>query len=259
LIPLLGQAHRQIGQFDALLRVHPLPFRAYSFLRYREAIGSLRSQNIRIGLKQVLSSKGNSDVDKIIAYKRALDRLPQWIPHGIYSDRFFCKIHSFVKQDSPCKPDIGHLRNRQNWIGPNGCTLESAFFVPPKASLVPRYLHQFKKYAKTADCDPIVQLAILFGQFLVIHPFMDGNGRVIRIFIPAFFFSRGLTKLPLFFMSTYFERHRQLYFRFLHEITTEKGWEGWITFFLRGVIQEGKIQCTLLQKHLNKKKLLCIR
>lgn len=49
--------------------------------------------------------------------------------------------------------------------------------------------------------DPIVQTAILFAQFLFIHPFMDGNGRVARILIPLYLVKKKILSKPYLFMS----------------------------------------------------------
>lgn len=96
------------------------------------------------------------------------------------------------------------------------------------------------KYAHQREKDPLVQLAIFFAQLLIIHPFMDGNGRVARICIPLFLYKKKLIAAPIFYMSPYFKRHRLSYFTKLYEISDEDKWEEWIEFFLKGIVEQGK-------------------
>ncbi len=95
-------------------------------------------------------------------------------PRGI----FFCAIHALIKQDHPNPQEVGQIRSRQNWIGPEGAPREDAYFLPPPPGKVLPLLRNLESYLKEDSPDPLVQLAIGFAQFLVIHPFMDGNGRV---------------------------------------------------------------------------------
>lgn len=139
--------------------------------------------------------------------------------------------------------ESGCVRTHQNWIGPTGCRMEEAFCYPPAHRYVLPYLKKLERYAESKDGDPLVQTAIAFAQFLVIHPFMDGNGRVARLLIPLLLYKKGLTSKPLFYMSAYFQKHRKEYFDRLLALSKEHDWEGWVVFFLKGVIDQGKLLC----------------
>ncbi len=95
-------------------------------------------------------------------------------------------------------------------------------------------------YCNQIDPFPLVQIAIAFAQFLIIHPFMDGNGRVARILIPLLLYKKNLLPYPLLFLSRYFKDHRLTYFRQLFAITEKQQWEQWILFFLKGIAREAK-------------------
>ena len=138
----------------------------------------------------------------------------------------------------PNLSEVGRLRKRQNWIGAEGCPIEEAYFFPPKFQLLPKYLKNWTLYSRRKELDPLLQLAILFAQFLIIHPFMDGNGRVARIYIPLFLLRKHLISQPFFFLSDYFESKRARYNQKLFSISEENDWEGWILYFLEGVIEQ---------------------
>ncbi len=147
----------------------------------------------------------------------------------------WCKIHAIVKQDGPNPQDIGKIRTRQNWIGPEGSPIEKAYFFPPPPSDLAKHLRALEWYLAKTDLDPLVQIAIAFAQFLAIHPFMDGNGRVARILVPIFAVKKKLLRHPVLFLSPYIKKTRSLYMRRLFEITEKNQWEGWILYFLKAV------------------------
>lgn len=95
-----------------------------------------------------------------------------------------------------------------------------------------RYLH------RDDVIDPLVQIAIAHYQFEAIHPFSDGNGRVGRIMIPLFLYSRGVTTYPNIYVSEYLEGERRLYYDLLGLVSEEAKWIEWIRFFLEAVYQQ---------------------
>ena len=74
----------------------------------------------------------------------------------------------------------------------------------------------------------------------MIHPFEDGNGRIGRLLIPLFFYYIGLIPLPTFYMSSFFEKNRDIYIKKLADISTKNDWNGWITYFLDGIILQSE-------------------
>jgi Fic family protein len=110
--------------------------------------------------------------------------------------------------------------------------------------------------------DPLLQTCILIAQFLIIHPFMDGNGRTARILIPLLLYKKGILSHPLLFLSRYLKDRRAAYFQGLFDITGKDKWEEWIDFLLKGVIkqaQKEKIQANRILKlyHSLQRKLSC--
>lgn len=157
-----------------------------------------------------------------------------------------CKLHAKILRDSK---EAGAFRKRQNWIGPEGCSKEEGYFFPPKFHLVPKLMANLKHYINSKEKDPLIQLAIFFAQLLVIHPFMDGNGRLARALVPIILCQKGLIRQPLFNMNAYFKKHRLKYFEKLFLISEKDDWEGWIRFFLEGIIEEGKKMSSKLLKN----------
>ena len=72
----------------------------------------------------------------------------------------------------------------------------------------------------------------------MIHPFLDGNGRIGRILIPLFLYHKRVLNRPMFYISAYFESHRELYYDKLLNVSANGAWEDWIEFFLHAVIEQ---------------------
>ena len=80
----------------------------------------------------------------------------------------------------------GQIRTTQNWIGPRGCTIDTATFVPPIPEEVYGLLKNLYEYMNDEFEDPLlVNIALSHMQFETIHAYKDGNGRLGRALIPV--------------------------------------------------------------------------
>jgi len=132
----------------------------------------------------------------------------------------------------------GEFRKVQNWIGNPGATIDTATYVPPPPNEVMNLLDNLEKYIHSEERDVLVQLAVIHAQFEMIHPFLDGNGRIGRILIPLFLYYKNVLSRPMFYISAYFESHRDLYYDKLLNISKDGAWEDWIEFFLRATEEQ---------------------
>jgi Fic family protein len=133
----------------------------------------------------------------------------------------------------------GELRTEQNWIGPAGCTLNEATYVPPPVDTMTQALGDLEKYIHRAPEYPqLVRLALVHYQFEAIHPFVDGNGRVGRLLLALLTVQWNLLPSPLLYLSAYFDRNRDAYYRLLLGVSTRGEWLEWVRFFLSAVISE---------------------
>lgn len=240
---LIGKAHAAVAKYEEALKQAKNSQDAFSILMAQESIASVESKKIRVSLKEVLrASKEAGDRDdlvKVLNYRSALLKGAQMMMTRPLSGIFLRELHSTISKDAPiARKDIGRWRDRQNWIGPEGCGREEAYFFPPNLAVMRRRMDNLFRYLRYKDKDPLVQLAIAFAQLLIIHPFMDGNGRVGRAMIPLFLYKKKVTSSPIVYLSAYFKKHRLEYFEKLFSITSDKQWEEWIRFFLKGVIEE---------------------
>jgi Fic family protein len=132
----------------------------------------------------------------------------------------------------------GQLRTSQNWIGPAGCMLRDATFVPPPPAEVPDALGALEHFLHGPDALPLlVEIGLAHAQFETIHPFLDGNGRIGRLLITCLLREDQVLSKPVLYLSYYFKRHRQRYYEHLQAVRDAGAFEAWLDFFLTGVIE----------------------
>ena len=133
----------------------------------------------------------------------------------------------------------GEFRASQNWIGPPGCSLNQAIYVPPPPHDMTVSLGNWENFLHgSADHIPIlIKVGIAHAQFETIHPFLDGNGRIGRLLIAFLLCEAKIMQRPCLYISHHFKRYKSEYYARLQDTRDKGDWEGWIKFFLRGVAE----------------------
>ena len=116
-------------------------------------------------------------------------------------------------------------------------------FRPPPVPQMMEALDAFERFLHRPGPNmllPVVEAALVHYQFEVIHPFMDGNGRIGRLLIPLLLIERRVLPIPLLHLSAYFERHQETYYDLLLQVSQTGAWQEWIRFFAQGVFEEAQ-------------------
>lgn len=180
------------------------------------------------------------DVEEVTNYLGAFRWVQEQLrdPGGLpISVRLLCEAHRRLLDGARgAGKQPGELRRSQNWIG--GTRPGNAAFVPPPHQQVPDLLTDLERFihAPAHDLPSLVRVALIHAQFETIHPFLDGNGRIGRLLIAALMEHWGLLSEPLMYLSGHLKRHQAEYYRRLSAIRVEGDWEGWVSFFLEGVV-----------------------
>lgn len=250
LVAKLSEADRALGELSGLGQSLPNPYLLIRPFVRREAVLSSRIEGTQASLSDLYTYEAvqlalfeqASDVREVYNYVRALeyglDRL-RTLPLGL---RLIREIHARLMEGVRGEHQTpGEFRRSQNWIGPPGCTLNEAPFIPPPVPEMHEALDAFEKFLHTpSPLPPLVRLGLIHYQFEAIHPFLDGNGRVGRLLITLLLCAWGLLPQPLLYLSAYFEAHRQRYYDLLLAVSQRGSWEEWLGFFLQGIAEQAR-------------------
>lgn len=243
---LLSGADRALGRLDGSIQTLPNPdLFVFMYVR-KEAVLSSQIEGTQSSLNDLLAAEASilsperpKDVEEVVNYVRATNHGIARLAELPLSVRLIKEIHAELLQGvrgSHLTP--GELRRSQNWIGPSGCTLTEATFVPPSPDDVPAALGDLEMFLHVpSDLPTLIQIGLAHAQFETIHPFLDGNGRIGRLLITFLLCQREILLKPVLYLSHYFKRHRSLYYDRLQAIRDSGDWEGWLAFFLRGVAE----------------------
>jgi Fic family protein len=249
LLSLLEEAVGELGRLDGVARVIPDPDFFVSMYVRREAVLSSQIEGTQSTLEDLLelelesdSRDRFSDAFEIVNYVHAMNFGLERIQTLPLSLRLIREIHKELLRDGRgSKATPGEFRRTQNWIGPEGASLKRATFVPPPVAEMKRALHDFEGYLHAdSSYSTLLDVALAHAQFETIHPFLDGNGRVGRLLNIFLLVHRGVLRKPLLYLSYYFKLHRTEYYDRLMAVRLAGDWEGWIRFFLRGVVQTAR-------------------
>jgi len=240
----LAEASHALGRLDGSVLTLPDPDLFVLMYVRKEAVLSSQIEGTQSSLQDLLEAEARifspdrpADVREVINYVHAMNYGLERLATLPVSVRLIREIHErLLKGVRGHKLTPGELRRSQNWIGPGGCTLNEATFVPPPPDAVPQALNDLERFLHERDDLPVlVKVGLAHAQFETIHPFLDGNGRVGRLLITFLLCERGVLHKPVLYLSHYFKRHRQEYYDRLQAVRDAGDWEGWLGFFLRGV------------------------
>ena len=243
---LLSAADRALGRLDGSVLTLPNPdLFVFMYVR-KEAVLSSQIEGTQSSLQDLLAAEAQlfdqdlpHDVDEVINYVSAMNHGLERLRELPLSVCLIREIHAdLLRGVRGGRLQPGELRTSQNWIGPAGCTLNTATFVPPPPGEVPEALGELEKFLHGEDdLPPLIRIALAHVQFETIHPFLDGNGRVGRLLITFLLTVGGILQKPVLYLSHYFKRHRQTYYDHLQAVRDRGAWEEWLAFFLRGVAE----------------------
>jgi len=239
----LSSADRGVGRLAGEGRRLPNPHLLLRPFVRREAVLSSRIEGTQATLGELLASEAGAAVDRspedlrevanyVAALEYGVDRLRK-LPLSL---RLVRELHARLMRGvrgGVATP--GAFRRTQNWIGPEGCRLADATFVPPPPDRVMRCLGAWEKFLHDDALPPLVHAALAHSQFEAIHPFLDGNGRVGRLLITHQLVAQGVLPSPLLYLSAWFEATRTEYYARLAGVTERGEWEEWLRYFLAGV------------------------
>ncbi len=248
LTALIADAHRNLGQLAGIGQLLPNPHILINPWLRREAVLSSKIEGTRASLSDLFLYEAIKDesidspfkrIHEVRNYVHSLERSLNEIRQGRQIDLSLIKdahktlLYRVRGEDR----NPGEFRTIQNWMGVVGQPLEDAIYVPPPPAYLNDLLGDLEHFVSSppSDMPVLVQCAVLHYQFEVIHPFVDGNGRIGRLLMPLFLCEKKIMSQPLLYVSAYLEKNRTEYYARLLSVSQKSDWKNWIRFFLTAV------------------------
>lgn len=252
MISEIVEANSALARFDGQLNGIQNPRVLLSPLMTQEAVVSSKIEGTQATLEEVLEHEADQsqaeeqnkreDIEEIINYRSALSFGEDRLSERPFNLNLLKEMHGILMDGVRGQNKRrGEFRRQQIHIGPPDSTKEEATYIPPPYLKLSDLLENWESYYHTDAPDRLVQLGFLHAQLEMIHPFLDGNGRIGRLLIPLFLHDKGVISSPTFYASAYLERTREEYYDRLARISEKEDWKGWIRYFLTAIRKQAEM------------------
>ncbi|WP_283408931.1 Fic family protein [Anoxynatronum buryatiense] len=241
IVSLLAKTNRIIGILEGLSRQIPNIEIFVSMYVRKEALLSSQIEGTQATLDDILDPKieenTNRHVTDVVNYIRASQHAAARLKELPICNRLIKETHAILLEGVRGEEkNPGEFRRSQNWIGPQGSTLNNALYIPPNVEDMETAMSDLEKFINEEDeLDPLIKIALIHYQFETIHPFLDGNGRIGRLLVNLFLMETGVLGFETLYISYFLKRNRVEYYDRLMEVRNKGNFEQWVKFFLKGM------------------------
>ena len=243
----LSACSRMLGELEGMLYFVPNADMYLTMYVRKEALLSSQIEGTQCTFDDLLSPSQtqlhHKDVADVVNYVRAVDRGVELLKKMPLCTRLLRQVHAVLLDGvRGTEKNLGELRSSQNWIGPSGCTIATASFVPPNIEDLSNTLQDLERFINEpqVEMDPIVRAALVHYQFETARPFLDGNGRLGRLLITLMLINDGVLHSCLFYPSFQFKKNRSEYYRQLTSVRERGTYEEWIEFFCNSLLESAE-------------------
>jgi len=202
-------------------------------------------------VKRLLKSRPTNIRDterEVLNYNKALQSLHKSVRSKSFKLNFstFEKLQAQIVKGLMENPvDCGRLRQEPVIIR-NPRKPDQIVFIPPDSKDVKRLTSDLIAFInkKIGKIDPIILAGLFHRQSVIIHPFMDGNGRTTRLLTTAILGKAGLDLFEVFSFENYYNQNITRYFKAVGLVGEYYEQEGtidfteWLEYFAEGIFDE---------------------
>ncbi len=200
-------------------------------------------------VKQILKTQPQnlrSSEQEVINYNKALEELNKNLQKGPIpiSLDLILSIQKQVVDKLVPKYQCGKLREEPVFV--NNPKIGKTVYWPPDAKDVPQLMKDLVSFTTNSKgvIDPLITAGIFHKQFVIIHPFMDGNGRTARLATKILLADMSLNIFNLFSFENYYNRNVTSYFNNVgvldnyYDIVNSIDFTHWLEYFTDGITDE---------------------
>ena len=193
-----------------------------------------RPENIRDSEKEVLNyNQALTELNELTRKNKAFFGLP-----------LVLNIQKIVTQGLVAKFNSGKIRKVPVFV--NDPRLRQPIYWPPDHQEVLKLTNDLFDFIKSnkGKIDPLILAGIFHKQFVIIHPFADGNGRTARLAAKILLAEMGLNTFNLFSFENYYNQNVTKYFQNVgekgnyYDIKDKVDFTLWLEYFTDGIVDE---------------------
>lgn len=189
---------------------------------------------VRDSEKEVLNyNKALFELDKLIKNEKISLNI-QWLE----------KIQAMVIEGLIEKFRIGRIRQAPVFVN-DPSSRKTVYWPPDHQEVAPMLKDLFDFLDGNArKIDPLILSGIFHKEFVIIHPFMDGNGRTARLATKVMLAKIGLDTFNLFSFENYYNKNVSRYFQEVglignyYDLKDKIDFTSWLEYFTDGIIDE---------------------
>ncbi len=259
LIKLIGELDEFKGAWRSLSQIHPERLAALKKIATIESVGaSTRIEGASLTDKEVeallsglkTSSFTTRDQQEVAGYAEAMDRIFENWKQIPFTENHIKQLHGtllkYSTKDDHHRGSYKTVTNHVEAVDEHGHRIGIVFetaspFQTPY--LMTELIQLTNTYLEKAEIHPLIIIAAFIVQFLAIHPFKDGNGRLSRCLTTLMLLRSGYSYVPFSSLESVIESNKEQYYLALRK--TQKTlqeqdleWQPWIEFFLRALQQQ---------------------
>lgn len=237
-----------------------------------ESIGSstriegskLSDQQIQVLLSNLHIQKfENRDEQEVAGYAKVMNTVFENYEEISLTENYICQLHKeLLKYSDKDYRHRGEYKKHSNQVEAFDADGKSigVIFVTASPFDTPYRMQHLVEWTnhvlENRLLHPVLVTAVFVVEFLAIHPFQDGNGRLSRILTTYLLLSAGYTYAPYSSLEAIIEHSKEGYYLALRQTqgTMESGdpnWQPWVLFFLKALLkQKQRLETKLEKEHL---------
>lgn len=249
-ITALLKATDAIARYDQMLKNMHNSEILLAPLRNQEAVISSRMEGTVSTMDEILkyeadhedettnSTNVRSEIIETILYQRALKAAQGAIIDGYpISQSLIKSIHQrLLSFGRGATKSPGEFKIEQNYLADRN--KRKILFIPASPEKLQDGLDNLFQYIEKSNDPALIKAGLTHIEFEALHPFKDGNGRIGRMLITLMLWRSGAISAPHFYVSGYFEEHKDEYIDTMRRVSESGDWECWCTFFLEAIEQQ---------------------
>jgi Fic family protein len=200
-------------------------------------------------VKAILKNKPENIRDserEVLNYNEILKEINQKLAKGPVPITLNLILQIQKKVINKLLPPYQSGKLRADPVFVNDPRARKTIYWPPDAKDVHDLVYDLIRFIETnkSRIDPLILAGIFHKQMVIIHPFMDGNGRTTRLLTKILLADMGLNTFNLFSFENYYNKNVTKYFELVgvrgnyYDIASQIDFTPWLEYFTEGIIDE---------------------